>query len=186
MIIHMIKKTWKFARKRGITFLAGVGATVVCYLAISWAIEPTSKSSYCGSACHEMNISYQTWELSSHGSNNLGIRVECIDCHLPPKEKFITHVIAKAHAGANDMYKHKFGPEYDRTKMRQKVLQHFPTARCTHCHNDLLNRSSLARIPHLEALNNPDKPESRCVYCHENVGHERNNKIFAESIRKGK
>ncbi|MCK4998549.1 MAG: NapC/NirT family cytochrome c, partial [Anaerohalosphaera sp.] len=98
MIIHIAKKIWKFARKRGPAFITGLATAVICYFGISWAIEPTSKSSYCGSACHEMNISYQTWELSSHGSNNFGIRVECVDCHLPPKENFFTHVTAKAHA----------------------------------------------------------------------------------------
>jgi hypothetical protein len=61
---------------------------------------PVSKSAYCGSKCHEMNNAYLTWELSPHGTNSLGFRVECIDCHLPVKDRYFAHITAKAYEGA--------------------------------------------------------------------------------------
>jgi len=73
-------------RKRTGTFAAGVGFAVVCFLGINIAIEPTSKSQYCGSKCHEMKEAYRSWELSPHGSNAHGFRVVFID------DKNITHL----------------------------------------------------------------------------------------------
>ena len=79
-------------------FLAGFVFALLCFVALNAAMVPVSKSEYCGSKCHEMNTAYLTWELSPHGSNSKGIRVECIDCHLPEKEKYFAHITAKAYA----------------------------------------------------------------------------------------
>jgi hypothetical protein len=38
----------------------GVLACLAAYLAIGAAMEPVSRSAYCGGACHEMNVSYQS------------------------------------------------------------------------------------------------------------------------------
>lgn len=177
---RVIKALLKIARKRGPTFIAGLVFALLCFIGLNAAMKPVSKSEYCGTACHEMNISYQTWELSPHGTNKFGYRVECVDCHLPPKDEYFTHMVAKAYAGGKDMYKHHFGGEYDRDELRQKVIDEIPTARCTHCHDDLLAKpsGSDARTAHQAAVNHPDKPENRCVACHENAGHERERKFF--------
>ena len=178
---RLIKWAFKLARKHGPMFTAGLIFALLCFLGLNAAMEPVSKSEYCGTACHEMNVSYQTWELSPHGTNMYGFRVECIDCHLPPKDEYFTHMTAKAYAGGKDMYKHLFGPEYDRDAIKQKVIDHIPSATCTHCHDDLLAKPSgaPARIAHLAAVNHPDDPENRCVACHEHVGHERELKVFS-------
>ena len=143
-------------------------------------MEPVSRSSYCGGACHEMNVSYQTWELTPHGANAQGLRAECIDCHLPPREHYFRHVAAKAWAGGKDMYMHYFGPEYDRQKMRQVVLDHLDNDTCTHCHKDLLKKPSdaKARLAHQAAAQNPTLPENKCTACHESAGHERGQTLF--------
>ena len=77
-------------KKRGLTFLAGLIFALLCFVGLNLAMKPVSSSEYCGSKCHEMTTAYQSWELTIHGANNKGIRVECIDCHLPPKEKYFT------------------------------------------------------------------------------------------------
>ena len=161
-------------------FIVGLVFAVAAYLGIHAAMKPVSTSSYCGSNCHEMNTAYQTWELSPHGANRHGFRVECIDCHLPPEEEFFTHITAKALAGARDVYKHKFGPEYAIETLRQKVIAEIPSERCKHCHDDLLAKpgDSAAQIAHKAALAKPDEPENRCVHCHEDVGHERTNTLY--------
>jgi len=144
-------------------------------------MEPASKSDFCGSKCHEMKAAYRTWELSTHGANEYGFRVECIDCHLPAKDKYFAHVAAKMYEGAKDIYKHYFGGEYDTERIRQKVLDHIPSQRCLNCHDDLLARpgNSAARIAHVASLNQPQAAENRCVRCHENAGHERQSKLFS-------
>lgn len=100
-------------RKHNVVFLAGFVFAVLCFVGLNMAMVPVSKSEYCGSKCHEMNTAYQTWELSPHGANRYGISVDCINCHLPPKEKYFTHLVAKAYMGTKDAYKHHFGGEYD-------------------------------------------------------------------------
>jgi len=174
-------KIFGMVRKHGLTFLAGIIFAILCFLGLNVAMVPVSKSEYCGGKCHEMNTAYQTWELSVHSANKSGIRVECIDCHLPKKDKFFTHITAKAYAGIKDVYKHHFGGEYDTEKTRTKVLEHISNQRCLNCHNALLARPSnpAARIAHVATLNVPDSAEHRCIKCHENAGHERQNKLFS-------
>jgi len=178
-IISLICKTVK---KRALTFLAGFAFALLCFVALNAAMLPVSKSEYCGSKCHEMNTAYLTWELSSHGMNANGICVECIDCHLPPKDDYFSHIAAKAYEGARDMYKHYFGDEYDGERIRQRVLRNISSQRCLHCHDYLLAKpgDSAARIAHTAVLAEPEALENRCVQCHEDIGHQRQNRLFSQ------
>lgn len=168
-------------KKRIAAFAVGFAFALLCFVTLNAAMAPVSKSAYCGSRCHEMRSAYQSWELSPHGGNKYGFRVECIDCHLPAKEMYFRHLTAKAYEGGKDVYKHHFGDEYDVEKMRQKVFAAMPNGRCQTCHDDLLAlpSSSAARTAHLAVETEPDKPENRCVQCHENIGHERERKLFS-------
>ena len=154
-------------------FLAGVAFAVFCFIAINAAMKPVSTSMFCGTKCHEMDTAYKTWQLSMHGANKFGISVDCVKCHLPPKDKYFTHLAVKAYTGAKDMYKHHFGDEYNAEELREKVLKTMPNKRCMQCHDSLLAKpgSSAARTAHTEVLNEPD--ESKCVDCHEGVAHQR-------------
>ncbi len=162
-------------------FLAGLVFAILCFVGLNAAMVPVSKSEYCGSACHEMNTAYLSWELSPHGANAHGVRVECVDCHLPPKENYFAHIVAKAYEGAKDTYVHYFGGPYDIQKIRKGVLDCLPHQRCLHCHDHLLDKpgSSAARAAHTAALVEPDAPENRCVQCHEDAGHQRHSKLFS-------
>lgn len=168
---------WVFGafKKRALTFFVGFVFAILCFVAINAAMEPVSKSEYCGTKCHEMDTAYQSWKLSVHGANIRGLRVECIDCHLPSKDKYFTHIVAKAYAGGKDMYKHYFGGEYDIEKVREEVLAHMSNEKCLGCHVDLLARpgSEIVREMHAESLSSPDVLENRCVECHEDIGHQR-------------
>ncbi len=177
----IISSICEAVKKRISTFLAGFVFALLCFVALNAAMVPVSKSEYCGSKCHEMNTAYLTWELSTHGTNIKGIRVECIDCHLPEKDKYFAHITAKAYEGAKDMYKHYFGDEYNGEMIRQKVLDRISNQWCLHCHDNLLAKpgDSAARIAHIAVLAKPDAEENRCIQCHENVGHQRQNKLFS-------
>jgi len=177
----MFGRIYEFVKRRIWTFLAGFIFALLCFVVLNAAMVPVSKSDYCGSKCHEMNTSYLTWELSTHGTNSIGIRVECIDCHLPSKDRYFAHMTAKAYEGARDLYKHYFGGEYDREKIRLRVLDRLPNKRCSNCHDDLLAKpgNSASRTAHTAALAEPDAEENRCLKCHESVGHQRHNKLFS-------
>lgn len=176
------KKVVGSKRRRFRTFVAGFIAAVLCFVVLNAAMKPVSTSAYCGGKCHEMNTAYQTWELSTHGTNKLGFRVECIDCHLPPKEKYFRHIIAKGYEGGKDIYKHYLGGEYDVAEARKRALKKVPNGRCLHCHDDLLAMpgSPAARTAHAEVLNPPVGTWLKCLDCHEEVGHERENKLFSQ------
>jgi cytochrome c-type protein NapC/trimethylamine-N-oxide reductase cytochrome c-type subunit TorC len=126
-----------------------------------------------------MNAAYRSWELSGHGANISGVVAQCIDCHLPPRDKFFTHFAAKVCVGVKDVYKHHFGGEYDSGKMRNKVLEEMANERCLKCHSNLLAkpRSSAARLAHQPVLSPKDDHKPRCVECHEQL-HERERKVF--------
>lgn len=178
------KKDDKCCRKlirKAPVFLVGVAFAVFCFIAINAAMKPVSTSLYCGTKCHEMETAYKTWQLSKHGANKFGISVDCIKCHLPSKDKYFTHLAAKAYTGAKDMYKHHFGDEYNVEEAREKVLKTMSNKTCMQCHDSLLTRpgSSAARTAHTEALNTSNKPEIKCLTCHENVAHQRQNKIYS-------
>jgi len=99
-------KIFKVGKKYGLAFLVGFVFAILCFVGINTATEPASKSEFCGSTCHEMKAAYRNWELSIHGANKYGFRVECVDCHLPPKDEYFRHVATKAYEGSKDVFKH--------------------------------------------------------------------------------
>ncbi len=174
-------RSWIVAvRRYWIAFLAGFAFAIVCFLAVVAAAERFSTAEYCGGKCHEMNAAYRSWELSAHYANSSGVVAECIDCHLPPKDDFFTHMTNKLHAGLKDIYKHHFGGPYDSDKMHKKVLEEMPNERCLNCHRNLLAKpsSSAARIAHEAVLYPTEDLKPRCVQCHQQL-HEREKKIYS-------
>jgi cytochrome c-type protein NapC/trimethylamine-N-oxide reductase cytochrome c-type subunit TorC len=164
----------------GVPFVLGVVFAVGCYLGISRAAKPFSGSEYCGGKCHEMAEAYNSWELSAHGTNANAVTVECVDCHLPAKDKFFSHMTAKTYAGGKDLYMHHFGGEYSVEKMRTKVLEEMPDSRCARCHGNLLEASGTAigRKAHIENMTASNDATQRCVECHDDI-HQRESKIFS-------
>jgi len=157
-----------------LAFIAGMVVAVLCFVAINAAMVPLSSSEYCGTKCHEMNSCYERWKLSPHYINRSGIRVECIDCHLPGKDKYFAHLTAKGIYGVKDLYKHYFGGEYNTVKMSKKVIDGMSNDLCLRCHNDLLSDPSgpAARIAHMASLKKPELAENHCLECHEDAGHQ--------------
>lgn len=145
-------------------------------------MKPVSTSEYCGGKCHEMNTAYQTWELSSHGANKFGFRVECVDCHLPPKETFFRHVAAKGYEGGKDIYKHYLGGDHKVKEASKRAMDKIPNDRCMYCHDDLLAKpgSPAARTAHAEVLDPPEGARHKCLDCHQDAGHERQNRLFSQ------
>ena len=179
--IKIIGTAFAVFKKHCLAFWAGFAFAIVCFVVLEAMMKPVSTPGYCGTKCHEMNTAYQTWELSVHGANKFGIQVGCVECHLPAKDKFFTHIAAKAYEGGKDTYMHYFGSDYDVEKTRKKILNHMPNERCRNCHDDLLVRpgTSAARIAHTEVLAQSEAPQYKCVKCHEDAGHQRKTKLFS-------
>ena len=157
-------------------FIGGIIFAVILFLVINVSMEQVSSSEYCGTQCHEMQTAYDSWKLTAHATNARGLSSGCVDCHLPTKDKYFTHLTAKAFAGAKDLYLHHFGPDYNSEEIKEKVLGKFENENCIHCHKNLLAKpsSETAKDVHAESLN-PSDPQDvfRCVDCHEDAGHIR-------------
>lgn len=182
-VFEKIIKLSKNLRRYIVGFAIGIVFSVVSFLTINTVSKPFSSPEYCGSNCHEMRSAYSSWELSAHHANSKGVVVECIDCHLPPKDQFFRHMTAKSFAGIKDTIKHHFGSEYDVEKMQAKVQKEMPNSRCLKCHSGLLVKpaSSASRIAH-QAVLNPGQEEHRCVECHSEL-HERTRTIYSNRAR---
>ena len=177
----LASKIFGVVKRLGPPFAGGIIFAMLCFIGINTAMEPVSTLEYCGSRCHEMNTAYQSWKISEHGLNANGITIDCVDCHLPPKEKYFTHLAAKGYKGAVVIYNHYFGGEYGAEKLCELMLETVTNDMCTVCHDNLLAKpsNSAARIAHTASLSEPDEPENRCVKCHEDTGHKRNSKLFS-------
>ena len=176
----LIGRIFGVFKKWALIFSAGFIFALLCFVLLNAAMHPVSKSNYCGTKCHEMHKALHTWKQSVHGGSKTGLQAECIDCHLPRKDKFFSHMIAKAYAGGKDMYKHYkrrlFGGEYETEKIRTAVLERMSNEKCTRCHVDLLGKPSneMVREAHMESLKPADASEEvKCIECHEDVGHQR-------------
>lgn len=96
-VSRVTSRVLRFGKRHGCAFVIGFVFAMLCFIALNAMMKPLSRSGYCGGKCHEMKTAYQSWELSVHGANKSGIRVECVDCHLPSREKYFAHVVAKAY-----------------------------------------------------------------------------------------
>ncbi|MBE0536938.1 MAG: NapC/NirT family cytochrome c [Phycisphaerae bacterium] len=174
------KKSKRRRRFKGFClFVLGIVFAIGAFLGINFGMAQVSSPEYCGSSCHEMQTAYQTWELSPHGTNHLGVRVECADCHLPSKDNYFHYTFAKAWTGAKDLAVHYFGPEYDVEATRKKVQAKFTNEPCLRCHQDLLVSPTGfdAMAAHQGLIDRPDAPENQCIHCHPGAGHERDSKL---------
>ncbi len=190
MVESAKKESRRVAKATGrpkIWFIGGFCLALLCFVGVEVALKYTSRPEFCGALCHEMGTAYRTWELSPHGANGHGVRVGCVDCHLPARERFFTHLVAKSYTGLKDVYKHLRGSAYNLEQARKGVLEQTPSGRCIHCHNSLLVKpaSSASRKAHLASLDQPERPENRCVRCHEDAGHQRHASLYSPQARKG-
>jgi nitrate/TMAO reductase-like tetraheme cytochrome c subunit len=174
------KRIIRFAVRYAAAPAAGFAAAVACFALVNTVSARFSKNDYCGGRCHEMKPAYSSWEISGHNANGSGLVADCIDCHLPPKDRFFSHTAVKAYKGAVDVIKHHLGGEYDLEAMRSRVLQHMPDDRCLECHAGLLvaPQSPAAAMAHGQALRGTGGAAARCVECHDRL-HERKLKIYS-------
>jgi len=175
--MHTIcKRICGLVKRQGLAFAAGLVSAIALFVAVNAAARPFSHPEYCGTACHEMDGAYKSWRASVHGANEKGLRAECIDCHLPPKDRYFSHMAAKAMAGGKDLINHLLGAEYDAEELRANVGRRLSNERCQYCHVDLLAMpaNDMAKEAHSQVLQTGGGPdEIKCIECHEDAAHNR-------------
>lgn len=178
----VIGRVFGFFKKNVIGFSLGIIFSVSSFVVINAAMEPASRSTFCGNNCHEMHSALDSWKQSVHGGNATGLQAQCVDCHLPEKDKYFRHLITKAYHGCKHMYQHYaakiFGFKNTPPSLDAGALDHANRMKneiCIRCHTSLLSKPSneTVRDAHMEALSSSgDSEQTRCVECHEDVGHK--------------
>ena len=170
------KKSGRFLLLAGMVF-----ASIVIFLG-NKAVTGTSTDEFCAS-CHIHPHSTQSWKLSTHYDNKRGIRVHCVDCHLPPHGE--GYLMEKTRTGLRDVWGKVFkDPESINWEAKSQIeyaKNHTFEISCTHCHqnNYPLGLTADGREAHLYY----EKQEGKlhCINCHITVGHHDPNRIHAKN-----
>jgi nitrate/TMAO reductase-like tetraheme cytochrome c subunit len=164
----MFTKAKDLAKRYGVAVAMGFAFALAAFLAINSIAAPFSTSEFCGTACHEMDPAYKGWQESPHSVNAQGLRSECVDCHLPPKEQYFANLFEKARTGGKDVWLHYLGPKYDQAKVTAHVKANMKNETCLYCHKNLLAAPSSKAVlyMHKGSLDNPDDVWGKCTACH--------------------
>lgn len=127
--------------------------------------------------CHVHPHVEDSWKLSSHVNNRSGVKVHCVDCHLPPKSQTWNHYSAKAKLGIKDVWsfmtKDSADFDWDLKSELEHAVTYIPNASCKECHQNLFPEgiTSDGVTAHLYYDENEKKLDLQCISCHLDVGH---------------
>ena len=150
-------------------------------------VERTSADGFCA-ACHVHPQSTRSWKRSTHYDNLRGIRVHCVECHLPPKGE--GYLWAKVKTGTRDAWGKLFkDPEslsWEAKSQPDYARRHTYETACIHCHqsNFPLNLSKEGKEAHL--YYEQKGRELNCINCHIAVGHYTEGITHAKNVDFGK
>jgi len=165
----------KWSPRRVFAIISIVAALVVLGTNVAWRLlEWTNSNVFCGS-CHEMGGAVGTWTASTHTINRSGMHVDCIECHLPPKDDIVRFSAVKGATGLKDVMSHLLERPYDAETTTERLLRTIPDLTCTRCHEELFSpeMTDAGRIAH-RAYPYPKIGQRRnCLSCHPQVGHKR-------------
>jgi nitrate/TMAO reductase-like tetraheme cytochrome c subunit len=168
MLSTVSSRTIAVAKRHGLAFALGLAFAIAAFLSINAISAPLSTSKFCGTACHEMDTAYKGWGQSPHNLNTHGMRSECVDCHLPPKDQYFRYMFEKAKTSGKDLWLHYLGPKYDLEKVEAHVKANMKNQTCLQCHKDLLAAPSSKAVyyMHKGSLQEPNDPWGKCLACH--------------------
>jgi len=150
------------------SFLLGIGFL----FSLNYGWNETSTNEYCES-CHVHPQAIQSWKLGPHVYNKSGVKVNCVDCHLPPSgfERFT----AKASAGIKDIYgfimKDSSDFNWEAMSQRESAIHHVYKSGCLSCHQNLFPPKLSRKGEDAHLYYDQKKDEIRCINCHLETGH---------------
>ena len=146
----------------------------------------TSTDRFCAS-CHVHPQTHTSWKLSTHFDNPSGIKVHCVECHLPPQGE--GYVKAKALTGIIDLYGKLFKDSsefnWEEKSLPEYAVNHTFEISCKKCHQNLfpLTLTKEGDEAHLYYTDHDDK--LHCINCHLQVGHYSENAVHAKNVSFG-
>ena len=171
-----MSKGKKPSKKRlWLLFFIGVIVGVIVVLYANRTMHRTGTDEYCAS-CHIHPHSIDSWKRSTHYNNKSGVKVSCIDCHLPPKGTFY-HFREKARTGLHDLWaywtKDSASFKWEEKKQLEYAIKIVYNESCKECHVNLFPKglSTDGGTAHLYYEANEKKLDLQCISCHLDVGH---------------
>lgn len=168
-------------------FILGAFLSLLLALSGNKAVVATGTDEFCAS-CHKVHPhAITSWKQSTHYDNKRGIRVHCIECHLPPAGH--GKLMEKAKTGMRDVYGALFKDvenlNWDQKSTVEFAVHHTYEESCLKCHQNLfpLGLSTEGEDAHLYYSDNEE--ELHCINCHLSVGHYSDN-IHAHNLEFGK
>jgi formylglycine-generating enzyme required for sulfatase activity len=181
------KKTGSFLKNKLLLliilgFILGISTAILSHQ----AIRATSTDRFC-EVCHVHPHVFESWKLSNHYNTSSGIRVKCVECHLPPEGE--GYLREKARLGIRDAwgYLTKDSADFNwETRRTVEKARHFTFQEsCTGCHVNLfpLTLSKEGQDAHL--YYDQKKNELLCLNCHIDVGHFDPNRVHTRNLNFG-
>jgi len=166
------------AKKRGklYLFLFSFVLGIICFIAVYQISVYYSSNESC-MICHVHPHVEQSWKLSKHVNNRSGVKVNCVDCHLPPKNQTVNHYMAKAKMGIKDVWgflvKDSADFDWDTKASLEYAVKYIPNESCKECHKNLfpVGLSDDGISAHLYYEDKEKKLDLQCISCHLDVGH---------------
>ena len=137
-------------------------------------LDKTSTNEYCAS-CHIHPQATTSWKQSVHYNTRSGMRVGCVECHLPPKGE--GHFAAKVKTGAKDVWsKWTKNPEsfdWEARSNLEHAKKYVYNRSCEKCHETIfpLSLSKSGEEAHLYYSQNAENNNLQCINCHLTAGH---------------
>jgi sulfatase modifying factor 1 len=159
----------------GLIFFVGLLIGIFLIYGGEKAINYTSTDDYCVS-CHIHPQADDAWKKSTHYYNKSGIKIHCVECHLPPKGSF-NYLAVKTKTGLKDLYGFYFKDSASFNWQAKGELEHAVkivfNESCIKCHQTLFSKGLSAEggTAHLYYEKNAEKLKLNCINCHLNVGH---------------
>jgi formylglycine-generating enzyme required for sulfatase activity len=157
-------------------FIIGIVVGILISLSLYQTSAYFSTDESCAK-CHVHPHVEESWKLSSHVNNRSGVRVHCIDCHLPPKNNTWAHYSAKVKLGVHDLWgymtKDSADFDWDSKSQMEYAVKIVPNSSCKECHANLFPEgiSDDGITAHLYYDENENKMDLQCISCHLDVGH---------------
>ena len=162
-------------RKFWLIFLPGIIVGILLIWGGNKAVEATSTNEFCMS-CHIHPKADNSYKQSMHYITNSGVRVKCVECHLPIKGE--GYLPQKIRTGLRDLYGMWFKDSADfnwEEKSRLEfAVNHVYESGCVSCHENLFpaeltKKGSDAHLYYKKQVE--EGIDIRCINCHLNAGH---------------
>lgn len=135
-------------------------------------VEATSTDNFC-EICHVHPHVFGSWKLSGHYATASGVRVGCVECHLPPEGQ--GYLKEKIRLGVKDIWGFAFKDSASfnwEGRRTVETAQHFTYQEsCVKCHVNLFPLTLTRDGQDAHLYYTQKEEELLCLNCHIDVGH---------------